>query len=48
MIDVSRLKEYTEYDDDLSPDDDHIVYFWEILSNDFSEEEKSAFLRFIL
>jgi len=46
VIDVNRLKANTEYDDDVSPDDPHIVAFWEVLAS-FSEEEKSAFLRFV-
>lgn len=45
-IDVQRLKENTEYDDDISPEDEHIVLFWEVLAS-FSEAEKSAFLRFV-
>jgi len=46
VIDIKRLKENTEYDDDVSPEDSHIVAFWEVLE-EFSEEEKSAFLRFV-
>lgn len=46
VIDINRLKENTEYDDDISADDAHIMIFWEVLS-EFSEEEKSAFLRFV-
>ncbi|CAE7431374.1 HERC1 [Symbiodinium microadriaticum] len=46
MIDIERLKANTEYDDDVSPSDSHIVAFWEVLS-EFSEEEKAAFLRFV-
>jgi hypothetical protein len=45
-IDVDRLKKNTEYDDDISPSDSHIINFWEILEN-FSEEDKSSFLRFV-
>jgi len=45
-IDIARLKEWTEYDDDVSPDDLHIIAFWQCLS-EFTEEEKSAFLRFV-
>lgn len=45
-VDVDRLKENTEYDDDVSPDDPHILMFWEVLAA-FSESEKSAFLRFV-
>ena len=46
VIDIDRLRENTEYDDDVSQDDPHIVYFWEVL-NEFTEQEKSAFLRFV-
>ena len=46
-IDVQRLRENTEYDDDLSPEDQHIQFFWDVLASDFSEIEKSAFLRFV-
>lgn len=45
-IDVSRLKENTEYDEDITPDDPFIVIFWDVLES-FTEEEKSAFLRFV-
>jgi hypothetical protein len=45
-IDVDRLKKNTEYDDDISPSDPHIVNFWEILES-FSEKDKSSFLRFV-
>ena len=45
-IDVERLKANTEYDDDVSPTDSHIVNFWELLKS-FTEEEKSSFLRFV-
>ena len=45
-VDVQRLRENTEYDDDVSAEDAHIVAFWEVLA-DFSEEEKMAFLRFV-
>jgi hypothetical protein len=45
-IDVERLKINTEYDDDVKATDPHIVAFWEVLS-EFTEEEKSQFLRFV-
>ena len=45
-IDVNRLKQNTEYDDDISCNDTHIVNFWEILEG-FTELEKSLFLRFV-
>jgi len=41
-IDVDRLKANTEYDDDLFPEDPHIVAFWEVL-REFSEEERVHF-----
>jgi hypothetical protein len=46
-IDINRLRENTEYDDDISAEDFHISNFWDVLSNDFNEAEKSAFLRFV-
>jgi len=45
-IDIERLKANTEYDDDVSATDQHIIYFWEVLHS-FTEVEKSAFLRFV-
>ena len=45
-IDVIRLKENTEYDDDITAKDPHICYFWETLF-EMSETEKTAFLRFV-
>ncbi len=45
-IDIQRLKDNTEYDDDVSPDDTHIISFWEVLQ-EFNEIEKSAFLKFV-
>jgi alpha-tubulin suppressor-like RCC1 family protein len=45
-IDIRRLQDNTEYDDDISAVDPHIVMFWEVLE-EFSELEKSAFLRFV-
>ena len=46
IIDIQRLKENTEYDDDVTMEDEHIIFFWEALE-EFSEEEKSLFLRFV-
>lgn len=46
VIDVGRLKANTEYDDDLTAEDSHILMFWEILE-EMTEEMKSAFLRFV-
>eukprot|EP01033_Poteriospumella_lacustris_P007957 gene7959-5725_t len=45
-IDVARLRENTEYDDDVPPDDAHIQFFWDVLQ-EFDESEKSAFLKFV-
>jgi len=46
IIDITRLQDNTEYDDDLTPRDSHIQYFWEVLK-EFSEDEKAAFLKFV-
>ena len=45
-IDIDRLKDNTEYDEDVTAEDTHIIYFWEILQ-EFSEEEKIHFLKFV-
>ena len=45
-IDIGRLQQNTEYDEDLSAEDPHIRIFWGVLAS-FSEQEKSAFLRFV-
>ena len=45
-IDIDRLRQNTEYDEDLSADDPHVKMFWQVLS-EFSEVEKAAFLRFV-
>ena len=46
IIDVERLKLNTEYDDNVSAVDMHVIMFWEVLTS-FSEAEKSLFLRFV-
>ncbi|TMW68516.1 hypothetical protein Poli38472_005984 [Pythium oligandrum] len=44
-IDIDLLMKCTEYSN-CSEVDDHIVWFWEVM-RDFSQEERSAFLRFV-
>ena len=46
VVDVKRLQENTEYDDDVSSSDPHILFFWAVLET-FKEEDKNAFLRFV-
>ena len=41
-----RRPQNTEYDEDISAEDPHIRMFWSVLAS-FSEQEKSAFLRFV-
>ena len=45
-IDINRLRENTEYDEDVSPSEEYIRNFWEVLK-ECTEEEKAAFLRFV-
>lgn len=45
-IDVELLKSNTEYDDDVSPEDEHIKWMWEIL-DEWGHEHRRAFLRFV-
>jgi len=36
-----------DYDDDVSSEEPHVSWFWDILANDFNQEEQRAFLRFV-
>jgi hypothetical protein len=45
-IDIARLQENTDYDDDVTAEDPHIKHFWETLT-EFSEDEKILFLKFV-
>mmetsp|Transcript_83789 Transcript_83789/g.236753 ORF Transcript_83789/g.236753 Transcript_83789/m.236753 type:complete len:3060 (-) Transcript_83789:463-9642(-) len=45
-IDLELLKANTEYDDDVSPNDEHVVRLWRVLES-FDHDERSAFLRFV-
>ena len=45
-VDIDRLRDNTEYDEDVTAQDQHVLYFWEIL-HEFSEEEKIRFLKFV-
>ncbi len=44
-IDVSLLRSCTEYDG-VSPDDEHVLAFWEVLE-EMQPAELAAFLRFV-
>ena len=39
VIDIDRLRQNTEYDEDVSPQDEHIQIFWKVLRS-FTENEK--------
>ncbi|GLE01309.1 hypothetical protein PINS_up010139 [Pythium insidiosum] len=45
-VDIELLKQNTEYDEDLSPNDEFIQRFWRVLAA-MSDEDKRAFLRFV-
>ena len=45
-VDISLLQQHTEYDDDVSPDDPHVISFWRVLRS-FSSAKKAAFMRFV-
>merc|ERR1712054_553135 len=45
-IDIDLLRLNTEYDDDVSADDQHILWMWEILK-EWDHEKRRAFLRFV-
>ena len=46
-IDIGLLYSATEYERGCSSTDQHLVWFWELLRNDFSEDDKRAFIRFV-
>jgi len=45
-IDLVLLKSITEYERGCAPTDRHIIWFWELLENEFKLQDKKAFLRF--
>jgi hypothetical protein len=45
VVDLALLKSATDYTS-CSPSDQHVVWFWEVLEHDFSEDDRRAFLRF--
>ncbi|TDH65060.1 uncharacterized protein CCR75_002142 [Bremia lactucae] len=45
-VDVALLQRRTIYGDGCHATDPHIGYFWDVLTN-FTEEQKSSFLRFV-
>jgi hypothetical protein len=45
-VDVDLLAACTEYDEDVSPEDPHIVKFWQVL-REFPPKHKRQFLRFV-
>jgi len=45
-VDVPLLAANTDYDDDVSAEDEHIKSFWRVLAS-FSDENRSKFLRFV-
>jgi hypothetical protein len=45
-VDIDLLQENTEYDDDVSPDSEHIQSFWRVLRS-FDNEDRSKFLKFV-
>lgn len=45
-VDVGLLQQNTEYDEDVSPQDEFVQRFWRVLAA-MAEEDKRAFLRFV-
>eukprot|EP00483_Globobulimina_turgida_P001790 UN01792 len=46
-IDVQLLKANTIYKHGVKPSDKHIKFLWDILSNEFTNEQKRNFIRFV-
>lgn len=45
IIDIELLKSCTEYSQ-CSPTDQHIIWFWEVMEREFSQEDRKAFIKF--
>ena len=45
-VDIDLLQENTEYDDDVSPDDEHILSFWRVMRG-FDDDDRSQLLKFV-
>jgi hypothetical protein len=46
-IDVAVLRANTDYGSSVSPEDNHIRLFWEMMSERFDDNERAKFLRFV-
>mmetsp|Transcript_33470 Transcript_33470/g.105752 ORF Transcript_33470/g.105752 Transcript_33470/m.105752 type:complete len:543 (-) Transcript_33470:180-1808(-) len=46
-VDVDLLARNTDYDDELSPSDPHVLAFWRVLRGRFDDAERAQFLRFV-
>lgn len=46
VIDIALLKSVTEYERGCTASDQHIIWLWELLEKDFSDQDRKAFLRF--
>ena len=44
-VDIELMKSACEYAS-CSASDEHVVWFWEVMESDFTEEDRKAFLRF--
>lgn len=45
-VDIDLLQANTEYDEDVSPESEHIQSFWRVLRS-FDDEDRSRFLKFV-
>ena len=45
-VDIKLLKRHTKYSGGLAEDSPRVIWFWEILENEFNEEELSKFIKF--
>ncbi|KNC55091.1 HECT domain containing 3 [Thecamonas trahens ATCC 50062] len=46
-VDVALLKANTMYSKGVSADSPHVVLFWQVMENEFSDAERRLFLRFV-
>lgn len=45
-LDLEVLQKYTDYEDGITPQDPHVIHFWNVLKS-FTDEQHADFLRFV-
>ena len=46
-VDVEMLQNQTKYVGGVSQTDAHITFFWDVIANEFTPEDRTQFLKFV-